>query len=92
MKKINLDLSKHCIKTEIKKQYEKKLSLCLKNKADEETEDMVEILREILETKDLAALRGKYRELSGKSDKKAELFIEEDEIYVLIDGSKKISV
>jgi len=91
MKKISLDLSKHCIKTEIKKQYEKKLSFCLKNKADEETEDMVEILREILETKDLVALRGKYRELSGKSDTKAELFIEKDEIYVLVDGSKKIS-
>jgi hypothetical protein len=92
MKKIDLDLSKHCIKTEIKKQYEKKLSLCLKNKADEETENLVEILKEILETKDLVALRGEYKELSGKSDVKAELFIGKDEIYVLIDGSKKISV
>jgi hypothetical protein len=92
MKKLILDLSKHCIKTEIKKQYEKKLSLCLKNKADKETEAMVEILKEILETKDLTGLRGQHKELSGKSDVKAELFISEDEIYVLVDDDKKIKI
>ncbi|MDY0132751.1 MAG: hypothetical protein RBR53_08785 [Desulforegulaceae bacterium] len=92
MKKLDLDLSKHCIKTEIKKQYEKKLSLCLKNKADEETEVLVEALKEILETKDLISLRGKHKELSGKSNLKAELFILKDEIYVLIDGLKKITI
>lgn len=92
MMKLYLDLSKHCIKTEMKKQYEKKLSLCLKKKADRETEDLVEILKEILETKDLAGLRGKHAELSGKSDVKAELFIDDNEVYVLIDDVKKVMI
>lgn len=63
---IPLDLSKHCIHTEIKRLYSKTIGTCFRKSAGmDEVEDRIETLREALENFDFGALRTKYRELAG---------------------------
>jgi mRNA-degrading endonuclease YafQ of YafQ-DinJ toxin-antitoxin module len=92
MKKIELNLKKHCIKTEINKQYEKAVSQCIKKKSDEELENIVESLKNIMENNDLIALRGKYKELAGNTDVKAELYLEDIKKYIVLNNSEKITL
>lgn len=92
MKKIDLNLEKHCIKTEFKSQYEKILKKCLKGKADENEEIILEILKEVLEKNDLAALRGKHKELAGKNKICVEFFFGENTRYLVIENKDKIQL
>lgn len=63
---IPLDLSKHCIQTEIKKLYSRSIGTCFRESVNpEEMEDRIEMLREALEGFDFAGLRTKHRELCG---------------------------
>ncbi|MGM0417968.1 MAG: hypothetical protein ACQEQS_04530 [Thermodesulfobacteriota bacterium] len=92
MKKIDLNLKKHCIKTEIKKQYEKAVSQCLKKNSDEELENTVESLKNIMENNDLVALRGKHKELAGNTNAKAELYLDDIQKYIVLNNSEKITL
>lgn len=63
---IRLDLARHCIQTEIKRQYERCLKACLRSAAGaEQLEATVETLREALETLDFATLRSAHPALAG---------------------------
>ncbi|WP_027358469.1 hypothetical protein [Desulforegula conservatrix] len=63
---IPLDLSKHCIHTEIKKLYSKSIGKCFRENIEiDEMEDRIEMLREALETLDFGGLRSEYTELGG---------------------------
>lgn len=63
---IPLDLSKHCIHTELKKLYSKSIGKCFRESVEpDEMEDRIEMLREALEELDFGGLRSKYRELCG---------------------------
>lgn len=63
---IPLDLSKHCIHTEIKRLYSRTIGTCFRKSVDPDgVEDMIETLREALENLDFGTLRTKYRELAG---------------------------
>ena len=64
--KIILDLSKHCIETEIKRFYNRSVSKYFKPNADKAgLEREIEILREVLETFDFKRLRNTYPQLAG---------------------------
>ncbi|PID78053.1 MAG: hypothetical protein CSB21_01950 [Deltaproteobacteria bacterium] len=92
LERLELDLSNHCIKTEIKKQYEKNLSLCLKGAGSRKTEALIEILKSILEKNDFGFLRGKYKALAGKTDALVFLHIEKDKKYVSINNENKVNL
>ncbi len=69
-----LDLSRHCIQTEIRRIYNKKLLFCLKKKhVDHVDEDEIEALRYALEFFDFPLLRARFPELTGGSS--AEVFL-----------------
>ncbi len=65
---ISLDLSNHCILTEIKRQYNRAISEYFKkSEKNESLERKIEFFKKILEGIDLVSLRGKYSELAGSS-------------------------
>ena len=66
MIEITLDLSRHCVQTEIKRIYNRLLAACLKSPdGDELIEKRLELLKQALEVWDFPALRAGYRELAG---------------------------
>lgn len=66
MIRIPLDLSSHCIQTEIRRQYNRQLSACLKSAAGDDTaEKKLEILKTSLETWDFPKLRSDHTALCG---------------------------
>ena len=87
---ILLDLSRHCIQTEIKKLYSKTIGICFRESVDpDEMENRIEMLREALENLDFGGLRSKYRELCG-GDPSSRIFLLKDpagKICININGA-----
>ncbi len=77
---IDLDLSRHCIKTEIKRQYDKFISEYFKTK-DPDLEDKIEFLKEVLENIDLIGLRGRFQELAGNCEGDVQVVLESDRLF-----------
>lgn len=70
--RIDLDLSRHCIETEMKRQYNKSISAYFKrqgsrNEQDKQAlEEQIELLQQGLESFDFNRLRARYPELRGE--------------------------
>ncbi|MFH1154808.1 MAG: hypothetical protein V1793_13420 [Pseudomonadota bacterium] len=63
-----LDLEHHCIETQIRKLYNVRVALCLREPMRmDELEPEIEGLRQALESLDFASLRTDFPELSGGS-------------------------
>ena len=64
---IQLDLSAHCIETELNRQYNRAISEYFKGGVEEQKrlEPIIDMLRLALETLDFAKLRSRYPALSG---------------------------
>lgn len=73
--KIKLDLQEHCIETEIKKIYNHRVSVSLKQGLTDELEREIEGLKTALETFDFGKLRSHYRQLAGGANQWAILKI-----------------
>jgi hypothetical protein len=75
---IKLDLSVHCIETEVKRVYNKLLSKVFKEKEGREgregIENQIEILKHSLENLDFPKLRTTYPELAGGSSSQVLIF------------------
>ncbi|MEA2060719.1 MAG: hypothetical protein U9P10_09495 [Thermodesulfobacteriota bacterium] len=69
--RLNLDLSRHCLETEIKSKYNKKISNCLKSEnIGKSMEKEIEALKTALEIFDFSYFRTHYPCLAGgKTDK-----------------------
>ncbi len=66
--KIELDLSRHCIETAIKKAYNKRITLALKASfLEEDAESEIEVLKCTLECFDFPRIRSRFPELIGGS-------------------------
>jgi hypothetical protein len=66
---IQLDLTRHCIETEIKRQYNRHLSEYFHvNEKDGSMERSISLLQHALETFDFHFLRWRYPELCGQSE------------------------
>jgi hypothetical protein len=88
---IQLNLSKHCIKTELKRLYNETLSILVGSAApDPYLEKRYQNLVAALENLDFQKLRGENPQLAGGSQNiKIELvFSEKGNISILIDGDK----
>lgn len=82
MPTIKLDLSNHCIQTELKRLYNKKISKYFKA-PKRELELEIEILKNLLERLDFAYLRSKFIELRGGYD---------GEIYLEVTDGKEVVI
>ena len=73
---IKLNLSRHCIETEMKRQYNKTISDYFKKKAGDDKqalETRIDLLQQGLETFDFNRLRTQYPELRGEAPAAVEL-------------------
>ena len=82
-----LDLSKHCIATEIKRQYNKALSDYFRGRGDQSLlEERIEILTALLQQGELPGLRSRYPELDASSPSDVRLRKERDTVRLVLDG------
>jgi len=79
---IKLDLTLHCIHTELKKLYNKRISQYFKA-PKRELELEIEILKELLERLDFAYLRSKFTELRGGYNGEIYLEVKDDKEVVI---------
>ena len=87
---IRLDLSRHCIETEIKKQYNKAVSAYFKAgmEGKRRLEPTIEVIRRALETLNFSHLRTLYPPLAGGTDRNVILSCEDEDLLITIDGKK----
>ena len=87
---IQLNLSRHCIETEIKRQYNKAVSAYFKAGTEEKQrlESTIEVMRQALETLNFSHLRTRYPPLAGGTDRHIILSCENEKLTIAIDGKK----
>jgi len=87
---IRLDLSRHCIETEIKKQYNKAVSAYFKAGMDKkrDLESTIEVFSRALETLNFSQLRTQHPPLAGGTDRNVILTCEDEDLTIAIDGEK----
>ena len=72
---IQLDLRRHCIETDIRKQYNQCLSQYFQSSDDRHLiEQRISLLKHALETLDFRQLRNKHPELCGQTHRKVFLY------------------
>ena len=87
--KIKLNLSQHCIETEIKRLYNQSVLKYFKANDKDRIEKQIEILQHALQTLDFGKLRSTYPELAGHRDDHVELsFNNQNQIIILINGKE----
>ena len=87
---IQLNLTRHCIETEIKRQYNKAVSAYFKADAKEKQrlQSTIEVMRRALETLNFSHLRTQYPPLAGGTDRHIALSCQNENITIAIDGKK----
>ncbi len=81
---IKLDLSKHCIETEIRKKYNQSISEYFrKSPSDKKLEPQIKNLKIALTTLDFGYLRKEFPELAGHHD---------DEVILSFDSKNKAAI
>jgi hypothetical protein len=87
---IRLNLTRHCIETGIKRQYNKAVSAYFKADAKEKQrlESTIEVLRQALETLDFSRLRTQYPPLAGGTGRHIVLSCDNENLTIAIDGKK----
>ncbi|MDY6903929.1 MAG: hypothetical protein SWH61_04510 [Thermodesulfobacteriota bacterium] len=91
MAEIPLDLSAHCIQTEMKRVYNRLVSRSLKaGDIDEAIEDSIELLKESLETLDFPKLRATHTALAGGTDDDVAISRHQDGTIVVLINQKLI--
>ena len=86
--KIQLDLTKHCIETALKRRHDRLISQYFKQKGNDlEIENQIEKIQSMLTSLDFSFLRSRYQDLAGNSQKSVVLSVDEKgKIDILIDG------
>jgi hypothetical protein len=88
MDKCRLDLSRHCVETEIKRRYNRAISDYFR--ADEQSRRclarVIDLTQLALESLDFNHLRSEYAPLAGHSDAQVVLVRDADRLSILIDG------
>jgi hypothetical protein len=88
---IRLDLSKHCIETELKRQYNKAISAYFKAGSEQKPlmEPVIDLIQSALQTLDFAQLRTRYPALSGGTKCKVTLSRDGDNLTITVDDKGK---
>ena len=91
--KIKLNLSRHCIETEIKRLYNQSVLKYFKADDKDNIEKQIEILQHALQTLDFGKLRSAYPELTGHCDDHIELSVnDQNQIIIRINGKNLIDL
>ena len=87
---IQLDLSKHCIETELKRQHNRAVSDYFKAGPREKllVEAIIDMVLWTLETLDFAQLRDRYPALRGGTHCKIVLSRDHDDLFITMDGQR----
>ena len=86
---MELDLSRHCIETELRRQYNRAVSALLKNRgADDSLEPIVELAGYCLAQLDFSTLRSAHRALAGGTQSRVQLMDRAGHLFISIDGRK----
>ena len=87
---IRLDLSRHCIETEIKKQYNQAIAAYFNANTSEKRilEATIEMTHRALETLNFSHLRTHYPPLAGGTDRNIILSCENEDLTLTISGNK----
>lgn len=86
---VQLDLSTHCIETEIKRRYNLEISAYFKAGSEEQQrlEPMIDMLRLALEIFDFAKLRTRYPALAGGTDHNIRISVKNKRVLIAIDNT-----
>ena len=86
---LKLDLSKHCIETEIKRQYNRAVSGYFRAApaARRHLEEIIEQTRHVLESADFKQLRSTYPSLAGHCETNVVLTQERGRSVIIVDGT-----
>jgi hypothetical protein len=86
---LKLDLSKHCIETEIKRQHNRAVGDYFRAapSSRRRLEAVIEATRQLLESVDFRTLRSAYPPLSGQSEAHAVLAQEDDRFVIILDDT-----
>lgn len=84
---LRLDLSRHCIETEVRKQYNRAVSHYFQKIGDSgRFEATIELTRCCLERLDFSALRRCYPQLAGHATADVVVTMDGDDIRIAVDG------
>lgn len=87
--KIKLNLTRHCIETEIKRLYNQSVLKYFNADDKDHIEKQIEILQHALQTLNFGTLRNSHPELTGHCDDQVELSADDlNQITVLINGKE----
>ncbi|MCP4119446.1 MAG: hypothetical protein GY737_29415 [Desulfobacteraceae bacterium] len=91
--RLRLELDNHCVESEIRRIYNARVGDCLKSgRFSADDEEVIELLKNLLETVDFSRLRSACRELAGNPGTDAELVLGDDRrVWIEIDN-KRISM
>ena len=91
---ITPDVSKHCIKTALKAEYEKALSECLKSGGEipAELAEKTELLKKVLEETDFSLLRSRHPELSGGFGNRVTVHLLPETVIMKIHGGAMVKI
>ncbi len=86
---LKLDLTRHCIETEIKRQHNRAISGYFRAApaARQRLEAIIEQTRQVLESSDFKWLRSNYPPLAGHSESKAVLTQKKGRSVIIVDGT-----
>jgi hypothetical protein len=88
--RLDLDLSKHCIQTELKRQYHRALAAYFHGDAKDRTqiEQIIEMTQQALSRLDFGHLRGAYPQLDGGTRAAVRFEERHRNVDIIIDGTK----
>ncbi|MGD9186874.1 MAG: hypothetical protein PVI89_01605 [Desulfobacteraceae bacterium] len=86
---VQLDLSTHCIETELNRRYNRAISEYFKAGLEEQKrlEPIIDMLRLALETLDFAKLRARYPALSGGAHRNIRISCKGKHVLITIDNT-----
>jgi hypothetical protein len=86
---VQLDLTAHCIETELNRQYNRTISEYFKAGSEEQKqlEPIIDMFRMALETLDFAKLRARYPALSGGMHQNIRIFCKDKHLLITIDNT-----
>lgn len=88
---MKISLTRHCIETEIRRQYNRAISEYFKADTDERRktlESRIDLMHHALETLDFNFLRNRYPELRGEADADVRLVAGADRPRITINGEE----
>lgn len=91
--RLKLNLDNHCVETEIRRVYNARVGECLKNsRVSAEDEELIELLKNMLETIDFPSLRSSWRDLAGGSGRDAILVVDDGRQVWIEINNKRINM